>query len=173
MKSYHTFDGLLLIIAIALFALFSCASETRNARFQESPKMMSQEVRGRYLIIITGCNDCHTHGFAQLQSNVPESDWLTGDSVGWQGPWGTTYAINLRLLAQTVSEDAWVKISRIIRSKPPMPWWTLYVLNEDDLRSMYRFIRILGPKGENAPASLPPNQKPKTPYIVFVPQFPK
>ena len=22
---------------------------------------------------------------------MPEAQWLTGDSLGWRGPWGTTY----------------------------------------------------------------------------------
>ena len=52
--------------------------------------------RGRYLIAIAGCNDCHTPGFAMNGGTTPEQAWLTGDPLGWQGPWGTTYAPNLR-----------------------------------------------------------------------------
>ena len=48
----------------------------------------------------SGCNDCHTAGYMQKDGQVPETEWLTGDSMGWQGPWGTTYAANLRLLFQ-------------------------------------------------------------------------
>ena len=52
---------------------------------------------GSYLVTVGGCNDCHTAGYAESAGEVPESDWLQGDSLGWQGPWGTTYATNLRL----------------------------------------------------------------------------
>ncbi|MDX1487796.1 MAG: hypothetical protein R3268_06320, partial [Acidiferrobacterales bacterium] len=58
------------------------------------PKLVE---RGRYLSVIAGCNDCHTSGYLWSNGDVPEKDWLTGDTLGWRGPWGTTYAVNLRL----------------------------------------------------------------------------
>jgi len=33
-----------------------------------------------------------TAGYPQKAGNVPEHDWLEGDAVGFQGPWGTSYA---------------------------------------------------------------------------------
>jgi len=60
---------------------------------------------GRYLVQLGGCNDCHTPGYLLSEGKVPEKDWLTGDSFGWSGPWGTTYAPNLRLLIADMSED--------------------------------------------------------------------
>lgn len=44
--------------------------------------------RGRYLIEIGGCNDCHTQGFAQNDAKTPERQWLEGSAVGWAGPRG-------------------------------------------------------------------------------------
>ncbi|MDH4245230.1 MAG: hypothetical protein OEV38_15905, partial [Nitrospira sp.] len=61
------------------------------------------EERGRYLIKIAGCNDCHTTSYAEAAGKIPEQDWLKGDSIGWRGPWGTTYASNLRLYMQNLS----------------------------------------------------------------------
>jgi hypothetical protein len=35
---------------------------------------------------------------AQREGNVPEKEWLMGSGAqGWRGPWGTTYASNLRI----------------------------------------------------------------------------
>ena len=68
---------------------------------------MSQVERGKYLVSISACDDCHTPNYGLSGGKVPEKDWLTGDSLGWQGPWGTTYAPNLRLFFQSVG----VKIS--------------------------------------------------------------
>ena len=34
----------------------------------------------------------HTAGYAASDGAVPEADWLTGDALGWRGPWGTTRA---------------------------------------------------------------------------------
>ena len=53
--------------------------------------------RGRYLVWVGGCNDCHTPGFPEAAGNIPEEQWLTGNPVGFQGPWGTNYPKNLRL----------------------------------------------------------------------------
>jgi mono/diheme cytochrome c family protein len=47
--------------------------------------------RGRYLVTITGCNDCHTAGYLASEGQTPEEQWLTGDTFGWRGPWGTTF----------------------------------------------------------------------------------
>ena len=38
--------------------------------------------RGRYLVIISGCNDCHTPGYAPSNGQTDESLWLTGDITG-------------------------------------------------------------------------------------------
>jgi mono/diheme cytochrome c family protein len=162
------------VMVFVLLGLSACASQDQGSRTKGEglSKTTSQDARGHYLVVIAGCNDCHTPGFSKSEGMLPESEWLTGDSVGWQGPWGTTYAVNLRLFMQSYSEEAWLKVSRIFRARPPMPWWILHQLSESDSRAVYRLIRGLGPKGERAPASLPPHQKPKTPYILFVPQLP-
>src|SRR5687768_14298178 len=60
--------------------------------------------RGRYLVKTAGCNDCHTPGYAQSAGQVPEAQWMTGDALGYQGPWGTTYPINVRLFMQSLTE---------------------------------------------------------------------
>lgn len=123
--------------------------------------------RGRYLVMVTGCNDCHTSGYMVAEGKIPEAQWLTGDSFGWRGPWGTTYAKNLRLTASKLSEDEWVAFTRNLRARPPMPWFNLNVMEEGDLQAIYHFIRSLGPAGEAAPEFLPPDQEPQPPFAVF------
>lgn len=87
--------------------------------------------------------------------------------MGWRGPWGTTYASNLRLYMQKLSETQWIKIARSDEFRPPMPWFALREMTEQDLRAIYRFIRNLGPAGEPAPAYLPPDKEPHGPFILF------
>lgn len=127
--------------------------------------------RGRYLVQIGGCNDCHTAGYAEKAGDVPESEWLTGLAVGFQGPWGTSYPANLRLALQAMSEDQWLSYARVPRM-PPMPWFNLRDMSDADLRAMYRYIRSLGAAGELAPPNAPPGGRVRTPVIVFVPQVP-
>ncbi|NBC17913.1 MAG: hypothetical protein GVY18_11435, partial [Bacteroidetes bacterium] len=102
---------------------------------------------GRYLVDVAGCNDCHTAGFMQLGEAVPEPDRLLGSPVGFQGPWGTTYAPNLRLTVQKMTEDDWVQMLRTRDGMPPMPWPAVKALSEQDARAIYQYLQHLGPAG--------------------------
>jgi mono/diheme cytochrome c family protein len=124
--------------------------------------------RGRYLVTISGCNDCHTDGYLQQGGNVPEREWLMGTAVGYQGPWGTTYASNLRLVIGRMSEAQWVAHARKERL-PPMPWFNLARMTDADLKAVYAYVRSLGSAGVAAPAYVAPGGKVNTPYFVFVP----
>jgi hypothetical protein len=159
--------GLVFALTVGSLAAALAAEKTSGAYDRGRPSDRTIEDRGRYLVKITGCNDYHTPGYAEAAGNIPEKDWLIGDIIGWRGPWGTTYASNLRLYMQTISEDQWVQISGAIQFLPPMPWFVLRDMTEQDLRSLYRFIRNLGPAGKPAPGYLPPDQEPVGPYILF------
>jgi mono/diheme cytochrome c family protein len=127
--------------------------------------------RGRYLVSVSGCNDCHTPGYAERAGDVPESDWLIGSLVGFQGPWGTTYPANLRLLAADLSEPQWLARARAA-TRPPMPWFALRDMTDADLEAIYAFLRALGGAGDPAPSYVPPGQTVLTPYIDFIPKGP-
>lgn len=139
---------------------------------QPSVNGQSPVTIGEYLVTIGGCNDCHTDGWNRNPGEVPVAQRLTGSSVGWTGPWGTSYPTNLRLLVQQMTADRWVQYVATMQSRPPMPWFNVRSMSESDLRAMYAYIRSLGPAGEPAPAALPPGQKPNTPAIDAVPQPP-
>jgi mono/diheme cytochrome c family protein len=157
--------SIFLLTATAAFARFTFAEPTTTS----SRESIEQ---GRYLVRIAGCNDCHTPGYPEAGGEIPEQQWLVGDRLGWRGPWGTTYPGNLRLYMYKVTEDEWMKAARTTQFRPPMPWFTLHHMREQDLRDLYRFIHSLGPAGEPAPAYLPPGQEPKGPYVLY-PQPPK
>jgi mono/diheme cytochrome c family protein len=125
--------------------------------------------RGRYLVAVTGCNDCHTSGYAERAGALPTDEWLKGSGIGYKGPWGTTYASNLRLTVQGMTEADWLVFARSPR-RPPMPWFSLRDMSDADLRDIYRFIKSLGTAGDRAPAALDPGVAPSTPYFVFEPQ---
>jgi mono/diheme cytochrome c family protein len=143
-----------------------------NASYAAEPAAAKQAIeRGRYLAIVGACHDCHTPNYAETAGKVPEPQWLTGHSTGFQGPWGTTYPANLRLVVQAMTEEQWIARVRA-PMRPPMPWFNLRDMTDADLRALYRYIRSLGPKGEPAPAYVQPGGTVKTPYYVFVPQNP-
>ena len=125
--------------------------------------------RGRYLVGAGACNDCHTPGFNEAAGKIPDDQWLVGSSVGFQGPWGTSYPVNLRLYVRNLTEAQWVaRVRQPMR--PPMPWFNLREMTDADLVAVYRFIRALGPKGEPAPVAAAPGVPVKTPYFDFVPK---
>ena len=163
--------GAMAITSVLLLAVGLGFSSQASAQTASQPAKadVSSVARGRYLVATAGCNDCHTAGYAEVGGKVAPSDWLLGTPVGFRGPWGVSYPANLRLTVQSVTEDEWLKFARVERL-PPMPWYNLRDMNDDDLRSMYRFIRSLGPKGARMPAPLAPNANVGTPYIQFTPQ---
>ncbi len=122
---------------------------------------------GRYLVQTTGCNDCHTPGYAQSAGATPEAQWLTGDQLGWRGAWGTTYATNLRLSLARFSEGQWLHYARNLQTRPPMPWFGLREMSDTDLVAIYRYVRASGPAGQPAPQPLPPGQVLDGPAILF------
>lgn len=127
--------------------------------------------RGRYVAMMGGCHDCHTGGYADAAGQVPAERWLTGTEVGFKGPWGVSYPTNLRLSVQRMSEEQWLTYARAPRL-PPMPWFNLRDMADEDLRALYRFLRDIGPSGKPAPMPVGPDATVTTPFINFVPQEP-
>ena len=155
------------LIACTLLPLSTSASEPANGKVARAAAAGEEVQRGKYLAKIAGCNDCHTPGYAMSGGKVPEKLWLTGDALGWRGPWGTTYAPNLRLYMNSMSEAQWVHRAKTMKTRPPMPWFALHDMTEQDLRALYKYVKVLGPAGEPAPAYVPPAQEPKGPYVQF------
>jgi mono/diheme cytochrome c family protein len=161
-------------LAAALLAAVATSFAPASAQDKAAKKKLPDDVaRGRYLVQITGCNDCHTPGYAPSNGNVDEKLWLTGDTLGWRGPWGTTYPANLRLIAQAMSEDEFVKRARSAALRPPMPWFNVRDMRDRDVRAVYRYLKHAGPAGQPAPAYVPPDKEPKPPFVQFPAPPPK
>ncbi len=124
---------------------------------------------GRYVAMLGGCHDCHTDGYAEAAGEVPQDRWLTGKTTGFKGPWGVSFPTNLRLSVQEMSEQQWMANARAPRL-PPMPWFNLRDMADEDVRALYRFLRSIGPSGERAPRPVGPDAVVSTPFINFVPQ---
>jgi len=123
--------------------------------------------RGRYLVQIAGCNDCHTPNYGPKNGQVDEKLWLTGDALGWSGPWGTTYPTNLRLLLANMTSQQWLHHARHMEPRPPMPWFNVRAMTDADLKAIHAYTRSLGPAGVPAPAYVPPGQKASGPVVKF------
>lgn len=147
-----------LVSLFVLLLLTACATPPEDRAAIE---------RGRYLIQLSGCNDCHTEDFMDKGGDVPEQEWLTGSRRGWRNEQGTTYATNLRLLISRIDENQWVTMAQTMRTRAPMAWYRLREIRDSDLRAIYQYVRWLGPAGDPAPSALPPGVDPPEPFIYF------
>lgn len=66
--------------SIFAFIFFIAATSHLMA---ETPNTSNFVERGRYLLAIGGCNDCHTKGFAESGGQVPETLHLLGSDIGF------------------------------------------------------------------------------------------
>jgi mono/diheme cytochrome c family protein len=95
---------------------------------------------------------------------VAVSSW---DTTAWAGPWGVSYSANLTPDENTGigswSEDAFVGALRTGRHMgvsrpilPPMPWGAFRNLADEDLRSIYAYLKTVPPVRNRVPEPLPP-----------------
>lgn len=173
-----------MIRSFALFlsgalALTACSTEPEAKASDTSdisgpPHIVAQNQieAGRYLAEIGGCQDCHTADWPQTGGNIPDESQLLGVPVGFKGPWGTSYANNLRLVAAAYTPEEWVEMMHTRQGLPPMPWFAVNRMSESDLLAIHAFLLSLGETGETMPAAVPPGVEPATPYIYFMPVAP-
>jgi mono/diheme cytochrome c family protein len=104
---------------------------------------------GRYLTTVMGCNDCHTP--AALYGAPDTTRRLAGSELGWQGPWGVTFARNLTSDTET-GLGSWTEgqIVTAIREGrrpdgtpllPPMPWPSFAHLTDADANAIAFYIK--------------------------------
>lgn len=148
----------LILPILTLVVLAACARPTYDKEMVE---------RGRALVKLADCNDCHTEAFNETVGGVPEKEWLKGSRRGWYNEAGTKYAANLRLLASQIDEAQWIRLTRSMFARQPMYVVSEKKVTDSDLIAIYNYIRWLGPSGQPAPAPLPPGVVPPEPYIHF------
>jgi mono/diheme cytochrome c family protein len=157
-------------VAALLFA-------TASGQAQQKPGAPATGVsveRGRYLVNITGCHDCHspksqgmTPDPARLLSGRPPTTKMPSkpdgeihtslDLTAWFGPWGPSVASNLTpdtatgLPARGYNEKTFVQTMRSGKKPngtavmPPMPIEVYQNLTDDDLRSIWAYLVTLKP----------------------------
>lgn len=153
------------VAAVALLGAFGALALSSAAVAAGKPDPLV--ARGKYVVTIGGCNDCHTANYAASDGKVPEKDWLQGDALGWRGPWGTTYPVNLRNYFAKLTEKQWVTKAKKLEARPPMPAANVRAMSEQDLKAVYHYVKSLGPAGSEAPDYVPPTMTPNPPYVQF------
>jgi mono/diheme cytochrome c family protein len=131
--------------------------------------------RGAYLSFVGGCQDCHTPGTFYGAADTTRT--LSGSELGWQGPWGVTYARNLTPDAET-GIGSWTEadIEKALRQGqrpdgspilPPMPWPNYARMTAEDMRALVSYLKSLPPVSHRVPDGVPPGGKPQTPVLSF------
>ena len=163
--------------AIVLVAMAAPTFLTSGARAGGEPHVVADDAiaAGRYLVNYGGCNECHTPRFVQAKGQIPEAQRLTGNPVGFQGPWGTSYAINLRIFFTRVPEARWMAVVRKppFEVHPPMPWGNLQALSDADLHAIYAYVNSLGNVGVPVHDFIPPGNAVTSEVIRMMPATPE
>jgi mono/diheme cytochrome c family protein len=168
--------ALLLVISIAATIVAqSCAPAQQQPT---SAATVDPVVRGRYLVTIMSCNDCHTPGYFY---GAPDTNRrLSGSDVGWVGPWGVVRARNLTPDSAT-GIGTWTKeqIVTALRTgntpdgaqlAPIMPWMNYAnILDEGDAMAIAAYLKSLPPVTHKNLDRIPPDGKETGALIHFPP----
>ena len=98
----------------------------------------------------------------------------TAGMTAWAGPWGISYAANLTPDKNTGlgiwTEAMFINAMRTGKHMgsgrpilPPMPWQASRTLTDDDLKSVFAYLRSLPPVENHVPSPLAPNGQPMFP----------
>ena len=158
-------------VAIILVA----AGTTGSAQQARGAGASTPVDRGRYLVTIAGCHDCHspkvkggmTPDPARPLSGRPTTTALPStmegevhaslDLTAWTGPWGWSVASNLTpdkatgLLSKRYTEAAFVQTMRTgkkpngTQMQPPMPVEVYTNLTDEDLKAVWAYLQTLKP----------------------------
>jgi len=137
----------------------------------------AQIARGKYLVTVISCGDCHTNG--ALIGKPEMEHYLGGSDIGFQIPGlGFFYGPNLTPDAETglgnwSSEQIVTAITKGIRPDgrelaPIMPWHSFRNLTPADASSMAAYLKSLPPVQHKVPGPFGPSEKPTAPYMTVM-----
>ena len=157
--------------AIAVAVVMSLTTSTGA---QQPPAGASADAeRGRYLVTITGCHDCHspkikgmtpdlTRALSGRPSTTPIPSKADGevhaslDLTAWTGPWGQSVASNLTPdpatgIGTRYTEASFIAAMRTgkkpngLQMQPPMPAEVYQNMTDADLRAIWAYLRTVKP----------------------------
>jgi mono/diheme cytochrome c family protein len=157
------------ILAAALVAFGIQQTEAQTKRQER------QIARGKYLVTLASCTDCHTPGY--FFGKPDAARYLGGSDVGFAIPPGVFYGPNLTPDKETGLgnwTDAQI-IAAIKQGKRPdgrelvpvMPFPAFASLTDADARAIVAYLKSLPPVKNKVPGPFGPNEKP-TGFIMKV-----
>ena len=176
--SFWSFGALAIVFALVVSVTQSAGQANRGGA-------TSAVERGKYLVNITGCHDCHSPK-KDAQGHIDETRPLSGrpmttgvpsttageihtalDLTAWTGPWGTTNSSNLTpdpttgLVSRKYNEATFIAMFRTGKKPngvgilPPMPWEMYTNMTDDDLKAIWAYLQTIKPIRNQVPANAP------------------
>jgi mono/diheme cytochrome c family protein len=150
----------------------------------QQPPANVQVERGRYLVRVTGCHDCHSPkvqgmtpdldralsgrpGTTALPTATKEEVHASLDLTAWTGPWGYSVASNLTPdpdtgIGKRYTEATFIGTMRTAKKPngtpimPPMPSEVYQNMTDDDLKAIFAYLRTIKPIRNAVYAGLTP-----------------
>jgi mono/diheme cytochrome c family protein len=134
--------------------------------------------RGKYLVTLGGCNDCHTPGY--FLGKPDTSRFLGGSDVGFEIPGeGVFVGPNITPDKET-GIGSWTREQIVTAMQtgerpdgrilaPVMPWHAFAQLTADDTMAIAAFLQSLGPVDNKVPGPFKPGEKVSTFMFRIVP----
>ena len=162
-------------VVAAMLSVFSSPASAQQAN--------AAVERGRYLVTITGCHDCHSPkvkgmtpdlgralsgrpATTQLPSETKTEVHASPDLTAWTGPWGYSIAANLTPDAATglgtrYTEATFIATMRTGKKPngtpvmPPMPSDVYQNMTDEDLKAIFAYLKTIKPIRNAVLAGLP------------------
>jgi mono/diheme cytochrome c family protein len=157
--------------AIGLAAMLMAAGAV-DARAADA-----QVARGKYLVSVISCSDCHTDG--SLIGKPDTAHFLGGSSIGFQMPGlGYFYGSNLTPdnetgLGSWTLEQIVAALTKGVRPDgrelaPIMPWRSFANMTPEDALAVATYLKSLPPVNHKVPGPFGDSEKPTSPYMTVV-----
>ncbi len=158
------------------FLRWFAAASLIAAAFVSEATAQDQVSRGKYLVSLGGCNDCHTPGVFLGKPDFARR--LGGSEVGFELPGlGTFHGPNLTPDKETglggwTNEQIVIAITRGVRPDgrelaPIMPWRDFAVLTKEDAAAITAYLKSLPPINNKVPGPFGPAEK-STSFVMKV-----
>ena len=172
--------GVGIVLGVAGLVAQSGAPAAKPAASADAAKI----ARGKYLMTIGACNDCHSPKLDPQQHPDPKRPFsgrpqttqapsqtsseihASLDLTAWAGPWGVSYGANLTPdpetgLKKRYTEATFIKTLRTGKKpegedlQPPMPWELYKVFSDDDIKAIWAYLQSIPPIRNNVKAASP------------------
>jgi mono/diheme cytochrome c family protein len=125
------------------------------------PDVSTPEKRGKYLVTVAGCTDCHTPQDAHGQ---PVQSMAFAGGFIFDGPWGRVASANITPDPSGIPYYDLAMFTQVIRTgyvkarmlNQIMPWHDYRGMTDEDIAGLFAYIKTLKPVQHRVDNTLPP-----------------